>query len=48
MVAPLTETAIDVVFTPVGVDDDIRQEGVMCLIEVKYVEYNRFIALALF
>ncbi|CAM9387157.1 unnamed protein product, partial [Sphacelaria rigidula] len=36
MVAPLTETAIDVVFTPVGVDDDIRQEGVMCLIEVKY------------
>lgn len=41
MVAPLTEAAIDVVFTPADVDDDIRQEGVMCLIEVKRVECNR-------
>lgn len=35
MVAPLTETGIEVVFTPEGVDDDIRQEGVMCMVEVK-------------
>lgn len=33
--APLTETGIEVVFTPEGVDDDIRREGVLCTIEVR-------------
>lgn len=32
--APLTEAGIQVVFTPEFVDDDIRQEGVLCAIEV--------------
>ena len=35
IVAPLTETGIEVVFTPEGVDDDIRREGVLCTIEVR-------------
>ena len=35
IVAPLTETGIEVVFTPEGVDDDIRREGVLCSIEVR-------------
>lgn len=34
IVAPLTETGIEVVFTPERVDDDIRREGVLCMIEV--------------
>lgn len=34
MIAPLTEAGIEVVFAPEGVDDDIRQEGVLCMIEV--------------
>lgn len=34
IIAPLTETGIEVVFTPQGVDDDIRHEGVSCNIEV--------------
>lgn len=32
--APLTETGIEVVFTPASVDDDIRREGVLCMVEV--------------
>lgn len=32
--APLTETGIEVVFTPESIDDDIRREGVLCMIEV--------------
>ncbi|CAN0291303.1 unnamed protein product, partial [Laminaria digitata] len=36
IVAPLTETGIEFVFTPDGVDDDIRREGVLCTIEVCY------------
>lgn len=34
MIAPLTEAGMEVVFTPEGVDDDIRKEGVLCMIEV--------------
>lgn len=34
--APLTETGIEVVFTPESIDDDIRREGVLCMIEVDY------------
>ncbi|CAM9826263.1 unnamed protein product [Ectocarpus sp. 8 AP-2014] len=33
IVAPLTETGIEVVFTPKNVDDDIRREGVLCMVE---------------
>ena len=33
--APLTETGIEVVFTPESIDDDIRREGVLCMIEVR-------------
>lgn len=33
--APLTETGIEVVFTPTSVDDDIRREGVLCMVEVR-------------
>lgn len=36
MLAPLTEAAMEVVFTPAFVDDDIRQEGVLCMVEVRY------------
>lgn len=35
IVAPLTETGIEVVFTPKNVDDDIRREGVLCMVEVR-------------
>lgn len=35
IVAPLTETGIEVVFSPEGIDDDIRREGVLCMIEVR-------------
>ncbi|CAN0162621.1 unnamed protein product, partial [Ectocarpus sp. 12 AP-2014] len=34
IVTPLTETGIEVVFTPKDVDDDIRREGVLCVVEV--------------
>ncbi|CAM9618665.1 unnamed protein product, partial [Choristocarpus tenellus] len=33
MLAPLSEIALDVIFTPQCIDDDIRQEGVLCNIE---------------
>ena len=35
MMAPLTEAGMQVVFTPEFVDDDIRQEGVLCAVEVR-------------
>lgn len=35
IVAPLTETGIQVVFTPASVDDDIRREGILCMVEVR-------------
>lgn len=37
--APLTETGIEVVFTPTSVDDDIRREGVLCMVEVRVTRY---------
>lgn len=35
MLAPLTEAAMEVVFTPAFVDDDIRQEGILLMVEVR-------------
>lgn len=42
MVAPLTEAGMEVVFTPEGVDDDIRQEGVLCMIEVRKIKKIKY------
>lgn len=36
MIAPLVEAGMEAVFSPEGVDDDIRQEGALCMIEVKF------------